>query len=135
MRNGITFLAGLVFGLGLIISGMINPQKIIGFLNVTGAWDPTLLTVMAGALITTFVGYRTVLRREKPLLETAFRLPQKTEIDRPLMVGAAIFGVGWGLSGLCPGPGISAILIGGVPIWAFVGSMLAGMGAVTMLKR
>lgn len=122
-----SLLVGLLFGLGLTISGMVNPEKIIGFLDITGNWDPTLLVVMASALLTTFIGYRLVFKRQKPVLADAFQIPTKTVIDRPLVLGAVLFGVGWGMSGFCPGPGISAAAIGGVMPWAFIGAMALGM--------
>ena len=127
MRIASSFLIGLLFGLGLVVSQMVNPAKITGFLDIAGDWDPTLLIVMGSALVTTLIGYRLVIGRPKPLLESEFRLPTKTIIDRPLIIGSAIFGAGWGLAGLCPGPGISAAAIGGVAPWAFVAAMLAGI--------
>lgn len=134
MRILSSFLTGLLFGLGLVISQMTNPQKILGFLDVAGNWDPTLAVVMASALFTTLIGYRLVLAREKPAFDVSFHVPTKTVIDRPLLVGAAIFGVGWGMAGLCPGPGISAAAIGGVAPLAFIAAMLAGMGARGLVK-
>src|SRR5690606_18053745 len=107
MRVLSALLVGVLFGLGLTISEMINPAKIIAFLDVAGSWDPSLLVVMASALAVSFVGYRIVLARRAPLFGAAFQLPTKTTIDRPLIVGSALFGVGWGLAGLCPGPAIS----------------------------
>ncbi len=118
---------GVLFGLGLTISGMINPAKIIAFLDVAGAWDPSLLVVMASALAVSFVGYRIVLAREKPLFEPSFQLPTKTLIDRPLLVGSAIFGAGWGLSGLCPGPAIAGAALGQGEIYVFLIALFAGM--------
>ena len=118
---------GLLFGLGLTVSGMIDPGKIIAFLDVTGEWNPSLLVVMGSALAVSFVGYRIVLARAKPAFEPAFQLPTKTVIDRPLVVGAAVFGAGWGLAGLCPGPAISAAALGRPEVYAFLAAMLAGM--------
>lgn len=129
MRIVAALLAGLTFGLGLVISGMVNPAKIIAFLDVAGAWDPSLLFVMAAALSVTFVGYRLVLRRAAPMFETQFHLPATTVIDRSLITGAAIFGVGWGLSGFCPGPAITAAALGDLQPYAFIAAMLAGMAA------
>ena len=120
-------LAGVVFGLGLTISGMINPAKIIGFLDVAGAWDPSLLVVMASALAVASVGYRIVLARAKPAFEDKFQLPTNTAIDRPLILGSAVFGVGWGLSGLCPGPAISAASLGNSAVYLYLLAMAAGM--------
>lgn len=129
MRIVAALVAGLTFGLGLVISGMVNPAKIIAFLDVAGAWDPSLLFVMAAALAVTFVGYRLVLRRDAPMFETQFHLPATTVIDRSLITGAAIFGVGWGLSGFCPGPAITAAALGDLQPYAFIAAMLAGMAA------
>ena len=101
MRIASSFVIGLLFGLGLVISQMINPEKIVGFLDLAGNWDPSLIVVMAAALATTFVGYRLVLKRTKPLFEEGFQIPQKTVIDRPLLIGAGIFGaIGWHLANL-----------------------------------
>ncbi len=122
-----SFLVGLLFGLGLVVSGMINPERIIGFLDITGRWDPTLLFVMAGAFVVSFAGYRIALSRKKPILADGFSLPTKTQIDRPLLAGAALFGVGWGLSGFCPGPGVTALSLGAIEPLIFVAAMTAGM--------
>jgi hypothetical protein len=126
---------GVLFGLGLTISGMINPAKIIAFLDVTGSWDPSLLVVMASALATTIVGYRIALARVKPLFDEKFQLPTAVKIDRPLIVGAAIFGIGWGLSGLCPGPVVAASGLLATPTLAFLGAMIAGMVAHDAFRR
>lgn len=134
MRIASSFLIGLLFGIGLVVSQMINPDKIVGFLDIAGDWDPSLAVVMAAALGTTFLGYRLTLKRAKPAFENSFQLPTKTVIDRPLLAGAGIFGVGWGLAGLCPGPGVSAAALGGVAPWAFVAAMLAGMWARGVVK-
>jgi hypothetical protein len=127
MRIISALLVGLLFGAGLTVSGMINPAKIIAFLDVAGAWDPSLLVVMAAALAVSFVGYRAVLARQKPAFEPSFQLPSKTVIDRPLLLGSALFGTGWGLAGLCPGPAVSAAVLGHPSIYAFIAAMLAGM--------
>lgn len=127
MRIWSALAVGVLFGLGLTISGMINPAKIIAFLDVAGAWDPSLLVVMATALVVSFVGYRIVLARTKPFFEPSFQVPTKTRIDRPLLAGSALFGVGWGLSGLCPGPAIAAIGLGAAPVFAFLAAMALGM--------
>ncbi|MEO1252122.1 MAG: DUF6691 family protein [Pseudomonadota bacterium] len=128
------FAVGLVFGLGLVTSQMINPAKIIGFLNVAGDWDPTLAVVMASALATSFIGYRLVLARHAPLLDEAFHLPANTRIDRKLIIGAGVFGIGWGLSGLCPGPGVAASAVGGALPFVYLAAMLAGMRARDLVK-
>lgn len=102
-------LSGLLFGLGLAMGGMTDPGVVLGFLDVTGAWNPRLVFVLAGAVVTTAIGYQLVLRRRRPLLATAFRLPGKTRIDRRLLLGAVVFGLGWGTAGYCPGPALASI--------------------------
>lgn len=119
--------AGLIFGLGLTISQMINPQKVLGFLDFTGNWDPSLALVMASALATTFVGYRFVLRAPEPLFADRFRLPERKDIDTRLVVGAGTFGAGWGLVGLCPGPAIAILTLSGGEGLTFAAAMIAGM--------
>ena len=120
-------IAGLLFGVGLSISGMINPAKVIGFLDIAGAWDPSLAFVMLGGVIVTAIGYRTVLRRSQPLFEPNFTLPTRRDIDPPLLLGAGLFGIGWGLGGYCPGPALAGIGFGNLETLAFVIAMLAGM--------
>jgi len=127
MRWLSAFLVGVLFGLGLTISQMINPAKIIAFLDIAGNWDPSLLVVMGSAFGVSFVGYRIVLAREKPLFDERFQLPVKTAIDRPLVIGSALFGAGWGLAGLCPGPAISAALPGNGAIHVFLVALVVGM--------
>lgn len=129
-----SFLIGLLFGLGLVVSGMSNPAKIVSFLDIAGGWDPSLLVVMGAAFATTFVGYRLVTMRTKPLIEDAFQIPTKTVIDRPLLLGSAIFGMGWGLAGLCPGPGVVSLSVGGGAAIVYVAAMLAGMWARGLVK-
>lgn len=126
-KTAAAFAIGLLFGLGLVISQMINPAKVIAFLDIFGDWDPSLAVVMAAALATTLIGYRIVLARPSPLLDETFHLPTKTMIDRPLVVGAAIFGLGWGLAGFCPGPGLAALPVGGVDAALFVVAMVVGL--------
>lgn len=120
------FLCGLVFGAGLIVSQMSNPDKVIGFLDITGAWDPSLALVMGGAVGVFGLLYRLTLRRHAPLLESGFSHPDNTSIDRPLVVGALIFGAGWGLGGFCPGPAIVSAAFGDQRVWAFIVAMIAG---------
>jgi len=103
---------GLVFGLGLTVSGMMNPAKVIGFLDVAGDWDPTLVFVMGGALLVTLPGYRAILKGRRPVLANSFSLPTKKSLDAPLILGSALFGVGWGLVGFCPGPAVAALGLG-----------------------
>lgn len=135
MRVLSALLIGVLFGLGLSISGMIDPAKIIAFLDIAGAWDPSLLVVMASALVVSFIGYRIALARKRPRFEPSFQLPAKTVIDRPLIVGSALFGVGWGLAGLCPGPAISALTLGEPSIYAFIAAMIVGMLAFDRLTK
>lgn len=127
--------AGLVFGLGLIVSGMVNPAKVLNFLDIAGQWDPSLAFVMAGAAATVFIGYRLVLGRDKPLFAERFTLPTATRIDARLASGAALFGVGWGLVGFCPGPALTALGTGAVPALVFTAAMLAGMAGWRWLVR
>ena len=125
--NGWALACGLLFGAGLGLSHMTLPAKVLGFLDVSGAWDPSLALVMAAAVAVHFIGLRLVAARRAPWFDSAFPPPATAAIDRRLVAGAAIFGVGWGLSGLCPGPAVVSTLSGAVPIAAFVGAMLVGM--------
>ncbi len=127
MRLLISFVLGLVFGVGLYVSGMTQPSKVLGFLDIFGDWDPSLAFVMAGAVAVGLVAFSFARRRGRTLLGDELRLPRITEIDAPLVVGSLIFGIGWGLSGICPGPGIVDV---GFLDWralVFVVSMSAGM--------
>lgn len=127
MRNLAALLCGLIFGVGLAVSGMMDPAKVVGFLDFAGDWDPTLLFVMGGALLVSGPGFLLVLRRRRPVLETRFDLPAKGRVDARLVSGAAVFGVGWGLSGFCPGPAVAALSTGLLPVLAFLAAMAAGM--------
>lgn len=118
--------AGAVFGLGLSVSGMINPAKVIGFLDLFGHWDPSLIFVMLGGVVTTFLGYRYVKRFPKPLNDEVFHIPASTLIDSRLISGAVLFGLGWGLSGLCPGPALAGLVLAQGKTLLFVLSMFAG---------
>lgn len=122
-----SFLCGLVFGLGLVISGMTQPDKVLGFLDVLGRWDPTLAFVMAGALAVTMLGYALARRRARPLLAEGHLWPTRRDIDRPLVVGAILFGAGWGLVGLCPGPALVNLATAAPRVLVFVAAMAAGM--------
>lgn len=126
MQLAAAFAAGIIFGLGLSISEMINPARVTGFLDIAGRWDPTLMFVMGGALAITLPGYALILRRSQPLLDGEFYLPMKRAIDRPLILGAAIFGIGWGLGGFCPGPALAALSTGSSGVILFVLAMIAG---------
>lgn len=126
MASGV---AGLVFGLGLSLSGMVDPAKVQNFLDIAGTWDGSLAVVMGAAVAVTFIGYRLSWSRGRPLLDAAFHLPRRSDIDARLVGGSALFGIGWGLGGFCPGPAISAIGTGGAGAWVFVAAMVAGMWA------
>ena len=127
LRMLINLFGGTLFGLGLTVSGMVNPQKVIGFLDVAGDWDPTLAVVMGGALLVAIPVIRLIFKRSRPVLEDEFELPTKKELDASLLGGAALFGAGWGLSGFCPGPSVVALASGLAPVFAFVAAMIAGM--------
>lgn len=120
------YLAGLLFGLGLAIAGMTDPHRVQGFLDVFGNWDPTLIFVLGGAVVTTFIGYRLVFRRQGPLFAETFFVPTRRDIDIRLLVGAAVFGIGWGLSGYCPGPALASISGITWPLVALLLSMVFG---------
>jgi uncharacterized membrane protein YedE/YeeE len=127
MKILVALFAGAHFGLGLAVSGMMNPAKVIGFLDFAGEWDPTLAFVMGGALLVTIPAFRLILGRPRPILAGDFALPAKSTLDARLLGGAALFGVGWGLSGFCPGPAVAALVTGLTPVFAFVAAMVAGM--------
>jgi uncharacterized membrane protein YedE/YeeE len=126
----VALLAGLLFGAGLVIAGMTNPAKVTAFLDVTGRWDPSLALVMVGAIGVHFVLLRLILRRPRPIFASAFDLPRRTRVDVPLVIGAALFGVGWGLGGVCPGPGIVDAASGSAYALVFMVTMALGVLAV-----
>jgi uncharacterized protein len=130
-------LAGLLFGAGLTVSQMINPAKVLAFLDFgginDGAWDPSLALVMAGALVVTYTGYALTFRRRRPVCAAGFSMPTNKRIDRSLLVGAVLFGAGWGLVGYCPGPAIAGLGLGATKTIVFVAAMLAGMGAYHLM--
>lgn len=123
----VALFSGLLFGLGLVVSGMANPAKVIGFLDVAGDWDPTLAFVLGGALLVTIPAFRLILARTRPVLAEEFDLPKKKSLDVRLLGGSALFGVGWGLGGFCPGPAVTALASGLAPVFVFVAAMVAGM--------
>ena len=128
-------LVGGMFGLGIAISGMANPAKILNFFDVAGAWDPSLAFVMAGGLAVAFIGYRLVFaRRKAPVFEPAFDLPTQRLIDRELIVGSGLFGIGWGIAGFCPGGAIPALGLGHPQTPIFVAAMVAGMVIARALR-
>lgn len=120
-------IAGLIFGIGLVISGMANPAKVQNFLDLAGTFDPSLAFVMGAAVLVTFMGYRFAFSRPAPLLDDSFHLPTKTAIDSRLVVGAGLFGIGWGLGGYCPGPALTALSLLAQGTLVFVPAMLAGL--------
>ncbi len=136
MRASFTaLLAGLVFGLGLIVSGMANPAKVIGFLDLSGSWDPSLALVMGGAVAVGSLGFALAKKRASAMLGGAMKLPLSNIIDRRLVLGSVVFGVGWGVAGICPGPGLVALGMGEWKALVFVVAMLLGMGIFEWLER
>ncbi|MBA5605995.1 YeeE/YedE family protein [Duganella sp. FT3S] len=135
MTIAIALLSGLIFGIGLIISGMTNPAKVLGFLDLGGNWDPSLGLVMAGAIGVGMLAFRYAGTHPKTLLGVAMSLPGTKLIDRRLVLGALIFGAGWGLAGFCPGPALASLTTGGAKALLFVGAMVAGMGVFELLER
>lgn len=129
------FIAGLVFGLGLIISGMANPAKVLGFLDLAGTWDPSLALVMAGAIAVGLVAFGVAKRRTVSLLGAKMRLPSASRIDRRLVLGSLLFGVGWGVAGFCPGPALVSLGMGQAKSLVFVLAMLLGMGVFEVIER
>ena len=129
-----SLLAGLVFGLGLIVSGMANPAKVLGFLDLAGAWDPSLALVMAGAIAVGAIAFFIARKRAVSLLGSPMRLPTSRDIDRRLVGGSLLFGIGWGIGGFCPGPGLVALGMGEVKALVFVAAMLAGMWVWGLLE-
>lgn len=122
-----TFLSGSLFGLGLAVSRMTDPERVLGFLDVAGDWDPALLFVLGGAVLTTTVLFRLVLRYDVPVLADRFRLPSARDVDRRLLAGSALFGIGWGLAGYCPGPALAGLGVASAEVLWFLPAMIAGM--------
>ena len=118
---------GVIFGAGLALSDMVNPERVLAFLDVAGKWDPSLAFVMAGALFPSAIAYAATRRMKRPLLEAQFGIPEGRDLDFNLLGGALMFGVGWGLVGLCPGPAIAGLAFGRWELWLFVAAMLIGM--------
>lgn len=130
----VSLTCGLLFGLGLAVSGMTDPGKVILFLNLAGHWDPALLFVLGGAVSVSLIGTRWILRQPAPVFAHQFFLPKEKHIDRKLLSGALIFGIGWGISGYCPGPAIAALASPNWETWIFLPSMLLGMALARSLK-
>ena len=135
MKSVAALCAGMLFGIGLLLSGMANPAKVLGFLDVTGRWDPSLLLVMAGAVAVSAVAFTLARRRGASLLGAPMRLPDARGIDRRLVLGGLLFGIGWGVAGFCPGPALVALGLGEPKALLFVAAMLAGMGLFELLQR
>lgn len=129
------WLAGVVFGLGLIVGGMTNPAKVLAFLDISGDWDPSLAFVMMGAIAVGFFAFKAAAKQSRSLLGLPMQLPVMKQVDRKLVIGALLFGAGWGLAGFCPGPAVASLLVGGSAVWIFVASMLVGMALYTLAVR
>jgi len=135
MRILMALITGLVFGIGLIVAGMTNPAKVLGFLDLAGRWNPSLALVMAGAILVALPAFRIAARRRQSLLGEPMHLPTATRIDRRLVLGSLAFGAGWGLAGFCPGPALASLATGAVQPLIFCAAMLAGMGIFELLER
>lgn len=129
------WLAGVVFGLGLIVGGMTNPAKVLAFLDISGDWDPSLAFVMMGAIAVGFFAFKAAAKQSRSLFGLPMQLPAMKQVDRKLVIGALLFGAGWGLAGFCPGPAVASLLVGGSAVWIFVASMLVGMALHTLAVR
>lgn len=129
MRHSLPgLLVGVLFGAGLALSGMTNPARVLGFLDLAGKWDPTLAVVLAAALVPSSLAYLLVRRMPRPVMAEEFCIPQNRTIETRLLTGAGLFGIGWGLVGLCPGPALAGLAFGAWQIWVFVAAMIVGMG-------
>lgn len=126
-KGAVSFVAGLIFGVGLLVAGMTDPNKVRAFLDVTGAWDPSLAFVMVSAIGVHVAAFRFISKLPRPLMAERFRIPQKTALDARLLAGAAIFGAGWGLSGICPGPAVVSLGVGVLPAAAFSVAAVVGV--------
>ena len=126
--------AGAIFGAGLALAGMLNPAKVVGFLDIFGMWNPSLGLVMAGGILVNATGHYFVIKRHRPVFNTRFELPTSTHIDRPLLIGSAIFGIGWGLAGYCPGPVVASLLLQPADMLPFLVTLLAGAFAGRWLR-
>ena len=135
MHSITALIAGIVFGFGLILSGMTNPAKVVGFLDLAGRWDPSLAMVMGGAIVVGLVAFRWAEGRTRALTGAIMRVPTASHIDRRLILGGLAFGTGWGLAGYCPGPALASLLSGGAKPLIFFAAMLAGMVVFELLER
>ena len=134
IRTVSAFLIGLVFGTGLLLSGMADPSKVLNFFDFAGSWDPSLAFVMGGALLVAAIGYRLVLARPAPVLASSFSLPALTTLDARLLGGAALFGIGWGIAGFCPGGVVPALGLGRIEPFVFAAALVAAIGAVRLFE-
>lgn len=134
MRLIFSYLIGLVFGTGIALSGMANPAKVLNFFDIAGSWDPSLIFVMGGALVTTFIGYRLAFGRAEPLLADTFQVPVNRTIDARLLGGSAVFGIGWGIAGFCPGGALPALGTGRWEVFAFTAAVIAGFFLAKFLQ-
>ncbi len=135
MRLILSYIIGLIFGIGISISGMANPAKVLNFFDIAGSWDPSLAFVMGGALIVTFIGYRVVLKRPAPMMDSGFHLPTRKDLDLRLIGGSALFGVGWGIAGFCPGGALPALGTGRSEVLIFVGALVVGILVGKLLQN
>lgn len=126
MANIFAFITGLIFGFGLALSGMTHPEKVLGFLDVAGQWDASLLFVLCGAVGVTVISFRFITKLDAPVFAPIFRLPESNAIDKPLLIGSALFGTGWGISGYCPGPAVALLASPNRELWIFLPAMLLG---------
>jgi uncharacterized membrane protein YedE/YeeE len=134
MRFLVIYLIGVIFGTGIVLSGMSNPAKVINFFDVAGTWDPSLAFVMGGALIVTAIGYRLVFGRQRPIFEGRFNLPTARNLDARLIGGSAVFGIGWGIAGFCPGGALPALGTGTPDVFIFAAAMIAGIFGAKYLQ-
>lgn len=134
MKLFLTYLTGVIFGVGICVSGMANPAKVLNFFDVFGTWDPSLILVMGGALVTTYIGYKLVFGLSAPFFEPSFRLPSSGRIDAKLVCGSALFGIGWGIAGFCPGGALPALGTGRWEVFAFVAALITGILGARFLQ-
>jgi len=134
MKLPLAFIVGLIFGLGISVSGMANPAKVVNFFDIAGTWDPSLAFVMGGALIVTFIGYRLVLSRDRPLFENDFSLPTRKDIDNRLVGGSIVFGIGWGIAGYCPGGAMPVLGTGSPTVVLFMAAVVVGIVATRLIE-
>lgn len=135
MKLILVMISGILFGLGLSVSAMINPTVVLNFLDFLGNWDPALMFVMGGALVVTTIGYPIVFKKKSPLFTAKFSLPEKTDIDKNLVLGASIFGIGWGLVGYCPGPALAGLILLQQETFIFVAAMVVGIKVAQVMTN